>query len=480
MRNIKYFINLIKNNKNTRNLIFIVIFILFIFSIGYSLSYFNNDNNNKFVNIKINDLSFNMTTNSGESDDRILHLKAGMIEDFDIILTNLNNVSVNYELIYEFCNNSNCTSTSSSIPSDLLVYKENASTNISGSLESNKSNNIKLITKNNSTNDYYIKLSLNAGYSWNDLVFIGQISNTYTTNTYINVYIDGVKSNHFPEGCNYSVDAKAYKGDKEISLDNISVTCDKNTKTWKTKYTGLVNRLDINFTNIPFVPTTFAEDSWETIANVVKYSDPTIYAVGSEKEVEIDGTNYTVRVANNTTPGECSGDDFSQSACGFVVEFVDIPETRVMNSTSTNKGGWPASELRTYANGDFFNKLPSDLQNVIINTKVVSGHGTTSGEENFISTDKIYLLSAREVWNASAVDTATNNTRQLDYYKSMGVTTSSYSAAIKVRNNKNTYWWLRTAYANNNTSFLFVYGSGAQNSVTSTSTYSFAPIFRIG
>ena len=121
---------------------------------------------------------------------------------------------------------------------------------------------------------------------------------------------------------------------------------------------------------------TFATDTWEEIANNVKSGNASKYRVGSEKEVEIGGKSYTVRVANNTTPAECSGTDFSQTACGFVVEFADIVENRPMNSTATNVGGWEASEMRTYANGDFFNKLPSDLQKVIINTKVISGHGS--------------------------------------------------------------------------------------------------------
>lgn len=66
--------------------------------------------------------------------------------------------------------------------------------------------------------------------------------------------------------------------------------------------------------------------------------------VGEEKEVVLsDGTSYTVRIANNSTPDECRNDNFSQSACGFVVEFVDIVEERAMNASATSVGGWPAT-----------------------------------------------------------------------------------------------------------------------------------------
>ena len=247
----------------------------------------------------------------------------------------------------------------------------------------------------------------------------------------------------------------------------------------------------------------FADDSWDEIAAIVKVN-PTAYAVGSTKTLKVyDNSNgettngtykeYTVRVANNTTPEECTTNkDFSQTACGFVVEFVDIVEKRAMNSTGTNKGGWSASEMRTYANDDFFNKLPEDLRNVIKDTKVVSGYGDSDRnanrtDGNWESTDKIYLLSTHEVWangtsySVYTKDTAYFQTRQLDYYKSKGVTTSNCSGAIKQYNSSNFDWWLRTAKSDSDMNFLFVTRRGKWNSSTaSDTTNGFAPAFRIG
>ena len=224
---------------------------------------------------------------------------------------------------------------------------------------------------------------------------------------------------------------------------------------------------------------TFATDTWEEIANNVKSGNASKYRVGSEKEVEIEGKSYTVRVANNTTPAECSGTDFSQTACGFVVEFVDFLELRQMNSTNTNVGGWEALEMRTYANCDFFNKLPSDLQNLIIDTKVISGHGSAD-TSNFTSTDKIYLLSVHEIYedgtesNLSENDTAWNNTRQLDYYKARNVATDRHSSSAmkwyKDDINEMAYlWWLRVTRSGSSHDFLYVnnlgtwYGNKAGN-----------------
>ena len=230
----------------------------------------------------------------------------------------------------------------------------------------------------------------------------------------------------------------------------------------------------------------FRDDSWTTIANNVRSGNTSLYNIGDTKKITVDGTNYTVRLANNSTPSECDGTDFSQTACGFVVEFADIVETRKMNSTGTNVGGWRDSAMRTYANGAFFNNLPEDLRNVIIDTKVVSGHGSTTGETNFPSTDKIYLLSSHEVWKdgtsnqVSTYDTAWDKTRQLDYYKNLGVTTDRYSRAIKKYNNSKSSWWLRAASSNSNNLFLTVYSDGGWNDTNAGNGYGFAPAFRIG
>ena len=236
----------------------------------------------------------------------------------------------------------------------------------------------------------------------------------------------------------------------------------------------------------------FTDDDWATIAANVR-SNPSVYSVGSEKEVEIDMNDdtikesYTVRVANNTTPSECSTTGFSQTACGFVVEFVDIVEKRAMNSSGLNVGGWPATEMRTYLNGEFLAKLPSDLQSVIADTTttVVSGHGSEDSS-NFESTDKIYLLSTKEVWvdgssNAvSSGDTAYNTTRQLDYYANNNVTTSNYSGAIKNYAGSAAWWWLRAAYSSYTDSFLGVGSDGDWSNPDADSTRGgVAPAFRI-
>ena len=251
--------------------------------------------------------------------------------------------------------------------------------------------------------------------------------------------------------------------------------------------TYFVGNIDVDGEYIPKVnPVSFATDSWETIITAVKENNISKYKVGDTKTIDM-GTygTHTLRIANKSTPSECSTSGFSQSACGFVLEFADIITTHAMNDTSTNVGGWPATTMRTFVNNDIYNSLPSELRNAIIDTTVVSGHGSTSGETNFTSTDKLYLLSTAEVWaqgssNTIEYDTARDVTRQLDYYKNLGTSTSNYSGAIKKNGTSASTWWLRAAYSNTTTGFFRVIFNGDWRYDSATGTYGVAPASRLG
>ena len=226
----------------------------------------------------------------------------------------------------------------------------------------------------------------------------------------------------------------------------------------------------------------FSDDSWPTIIANIKAGKGGGYKVGSTKTVDL-GTygTHTLRVANTSTPSECSTSGFSQTACGFVLEFADIIITRNMNSTQTNQGGWPASSMYTFVNNDIYNAIPSEIKNAIINTTVVSGHGSKD-KANFTSKDKLYFLSTAEVWaNGHDYDTARDNTRQLDYYKNLGVTTSNKSGAIKKNGTSASSWWLRTATSNYINYFYGVYSAGGWSYSTANNTHDgISPAFRIG
>jgi len=235
-------------------------------------------------------------------------------------------------------------------------------------------------------------------------------------------------------------------------------------------------------------PVPLSNDDWSTIIQNAQSGNGSRYELGSTKTIEMDinndGTpeNYTLRVANTSTPEACSTEGFSQTACGFVLEFADIITTHRMNPYTNgstngdgNKGGWEYSEMRTYVNSDILGALPTELKNAIIDTTVVSGHGSNDSV-NFTTTDKLYLLSTVEVGFDVSYDTAKTETRTLDYY----ATNNTNAARVKKYNNINSWWWLRSAYSRSNYAFSGVNGSGSASYGSAASTGGVAPAFRIG
>lgn len=229
---------------------------------------------------------------------------------------------------------------------------------------------------------------------------------------------------------------------------------------------------------IIYVPS-FATDSWETIRDNVKNGKAEeYYKVGDTKEINVEGYGeLTVRIANMTTPSECLQEDFSQTACGFVVEFVNVLEERQFNGTPTNDYGWPESVLQNYLNNEFYNKLPQDLQNVIINTKTVSGSGSAY-TSNYIGSEKIYLFSHREILGdyIEESDLSFEYTRQLDYYK---LNESSPIKSIYYADNNYSYW-ARSAAKYDNESFLYITSTGNLEYKYANESTGVSPAFRIG
>ena len=214
----------------------------------------------------------------------------------------------------------------------------------------------------------------------------------------------------------------------------------------------------------------FSTESWSTIAKNIKAGKTSKYYVGDTKEVNLGelGT-HTVRISNMS---ECTNGETSETACGFVIEFADIITKQQFNAVNRNIGGWKDSELRTYINQTIYNSLPSELQNVIIPTKVVSGHGSTSGETNFETQDNLYLLNAQEVCEKNEYDSSVGTSKQLDYYK-----LQNNNSAIKQYNGSNSYWWLRSANSASIYHFLSV-NNTCRLDVTITQN-GVSPAFRI-
>ena len=140
-----------------------------------------------------------------------------------------------------------------------------------------------------------------------------------------------------------------------------------------------------------------------------------------------------------------------------------------MNATNTNAGGWEKSDLRGRLNsGDLWSLLPAELQSKVKAVKkLTDNQGGGKAGTPTATTDKVFLLSATEVWG----DMQSDGT-QYEYYKSKGVTTSNYSGA-----SSGNYHWTRSVYPSASTSFRYVYSSGGWYNIKATGTGCVFPAF---
>ena len=243
----------------------------------------------------------------------------------------------------------------------------------------------------------------------------------------------------------------------------------------------------------------FAKDPWDVIADCAKLGTCP-YEVGDTKVIDLGSFGkHTLRIANMSTPNECSQKGFSQTACGFVLEFADVITTHYMNENAPDWqdamgdgsiGGWPICAMRTYINEDIYNAFPTKLKNAISSTYVVSSHQAdtssyTKETEDYTTSDKLYLLSQREVWGDIESDyydkeTAYEKTRQLDYYQEKGVTRTNYSDAAKKLGENAVSVWLRSASSGDRYSFQDIYETGNRDKTTCNRLYGVSPAFKLG
>ena len=139
-----------------------------------------------------------------------------------------------------------------------------------------------------------------------------------------------------------------------------------------------------------------------------------------------------------------------------------------MNATDTNAGGWDKSELRTRLNsGDLWLLLPSELQSKVKPvTKTTDNVGGNGGGAPSATTDKVFLLSATEVYGDMQSDGI-----QYECYKSKGVTRSNYSGASGYSH------WTRSVRPRSSTSFRYVQSGGICYSYSATDSFYVLPAF---
>lgn len=107
-----------------------------------------------------------------------------------------------------------------------------------------------------------------------------------------------------------------------------------------------------------------------------------------------DGTQTTVQIV-----GFAHDDKTAGGKAGITFIFGDCVGEAPMNGESTNAGGWEASQMRAYLNGDWRVQLPEDLNAVIVPVdKLTNNVGETQEASSVTTTsDSLWLLSFAEL-----------------------------------------------------------------------------------
>lgn len=143
---------------------------------------------------------------------------------------------------------------------------------------------------------------------------------------------------------------------------------------------------------------------------------------------------------------------------------VTVPvEEAPMCDAATNQGGWEASALRAQLNGEFFDSLPADLQEYIVEVKKETNNAGNTESPDVVSVtgDKVWALSAVEFAGESfgTVGYANVLNAEGEQYMLLKDDAVKQDLLSKLAGSSDLNWWFRSPNPETATQF-FSQGKG--------------------
>jgi hypothetical protein len=196
-------IKIILNSKRTKYLIIVSVLILAYLALNIAYAAFTSNSSNAAANITVKGMNYTIAINGTAGS--VVTGTANTITKSNITITAANSLDSKYELTYVVCSDSSCTSTIATPSGFSVKYSSRTTDPITGTVTSTGAKNIRIIINNTTATTYYIKLGINAGYSYNTLTLNNSISSEYNEDDLtILAKIDGVSSSTLPTTANYS------------------------------------------------------------------------------------------------------------------------------------------------------------------------------------------------------------------------------------------------------------------------------------
>lgn len=207
----------------------------------------------------------------------------------------------------------------------------------------------------------------------------------------------------------------------------------------------------------------FADNEWsEIIAACQSGNVPASWVVGNYKNMTINGKAYRIDIIGKNHDTYAAG-----GTAPLTFQMHDCyDETKQMNSSNTNSGGWQNSAMRTTHLPAILNMMPAEVKAAIRDVQKKSSAGNQSSSIQ-TTNDKLFLLSEIEIFGSTTYSFAGEG-KQYDYYK-------AGNSKVKNLSGSANSWWERSPFSSSSTAFCRVDSGGYASA--SNASYSYGVAF---
>ena len=206
----------------------------------------------------------------------------------------------------------------------------------------------------------------------------------------------------------------------------------------------------------------FANNTWAQIIRACQNKEvPETWAVGNQKTMTINGTDYAIDIIGKNHDDYADGS--GKAPLTFQMHDCYAGPYR-MNSSNTTVGGWTNCDMRTTHLPALFALLPSEIQNGIREVNKLTSAGNGASTIN-TTADNLFLLSEIEVFGSKTYS-YNGEGAQYEYYK-------AGDSKIKNRINSPTIWGERSPGTQSGI-FCYVSTSGSPDYIGASYLYGVA------
>ena len=207
----------------------------------------------------------------------------------------------------------------------------------------------------------------------------------------------------------------------------------------------------ISNVDLAFINPVFGNNSWAAIIKACQEKQvPDTWNVGDSCNMTINGTSYQVDIIGKNHDTYAAG-----GTAPLTFQLHDCyGETKNMNSSNTNSGGWTSCAMRSTHLPAILALMPTEVQNGIREVNKLTSAGNQSAAIN-TTADKLFLLSEVEIFGSLSYSKSGEGT-QYDYYK-------ADNSKVKKFNGSAHHWWERSPRGSNSMRFCTVDTVGIAN-----------------